>query len=226
MKISLLGGRTYLLCVMTMLLCSCTCPRPILRTQMTAETQQQCLLPFSGSPCRYIHAIEAVLPGRVQLTVIGITIIDPAADKIRAAIITLEGLVLFDASAAGENVTIHRALPPFDGREFALHLMQDVRFIFVPPAGTHISSGMIDNGATICRYEGAGGMTVDVIVHRDQTWEIEQYKGCRKPLRRVSGHALKNGVPGIIELSTHKPRTYSLRLELISVEPVSSGEIQ
>ena len=190
---------------------------------MTAETQQQCLLPFSGIPRRYIHAIEAVLPGRVQLTVIGITIIDPAADKIRAAIITLEGLVLFDASAAGENVTIHRALPPFDGREFALHLMQDVRFIFIPPAGTHISSGMIDNGSTICRYEDADGMTEDVIVHQDRTWEIEQYKGCGKPLRRLRSRSLKNGVPDLIELSAHK---YVLRLELISAEQVLPGAVQ
>ena len=208
---------------MTMLLCSCTCPRPILRTQMTAEIQQQCLLPFSGTPRRYIHAIEAVLPGRVQLTVMGITVIDPAADKIRAAIITLEGLVLFDASAAADNVTIHRALPPFDGREFALHLMQDVRFIFIPPAGTLSSSGMIDNGSAICRYEGADGMMVDVIVHHDQTWEIEQYKGCGKPLRRLKSYSPKNGVPDLIELSVHKPRRYALRLELISAEPLLPG---
>lgn len=193
---------------------------------MSTVNQDRCLLPFPDIPRRYIHAIEAVLPTSVHLTVMGVTIINPAAESIRVAVMTLEGLVLFDVSTVASQTTIHRALPPFDGQEFVLYLMQDIRFMFFPPAVALSSSGILDNGATICRYVGDEGMTVDVIVHQDQTWEIEQYKGCRKPLRRVSGHALKNGVPGIIELSTHKPRTYSLRLKLISAEPVLPGEAQ
>ncbi len=172
------------------LLLACAGPRHILPEPVNPAL---CRLPFTSTSCRYIHSLDAELPGGVRMTVMGVSVIDPAADTIQAAIMTLEGLLLFDATAVGGSMQVHRAVPPFDGPQFAEGLMRDVRFIFMFPAGAPATTGRLDDGSSVCRYQDTFGMTVDVIVHPGQGWEVEQYSAFGKKLRSLKIDALKNG---------------------------------
>jgi hypothetical protein len=180
-----------------------------------------CRLPFTSTSCRYVHSLDAELPGGTRMTVMGVSVIEPEADTIQAAIMTLEGLVLFDATASGSSLKVHRALPPFDGPQFADGLMRDVRFIFMFPAGAPKTTGRLDDGSSVCRYHDNFGITVDVIAHPDQGWEVQQYSAFGKKLRSLKIDALKNGIPGMLEFEAFSPKPYALHMKLISAETVT-----
>ena len=203
------------------LLPACAGPRHIRPGQVNPEL---CRLPFSSTGCRYIHGLDAELPGGARMTVMGVAVIDPEADTIQAAIMTLEGLVLFDAASKGGSLQVHRALPPFDVPQFAEGLMQDVRFIFMFPAREPKTTGRLDDGSSVCRYQDNFGVTVDVIIRSGQSWEVGQYSAKGKKLRGLKIGALKNGIPGRLEFEALSPRPYALHMKLISAEPVLPAE--
>jgi len=223
MKKNMLIGRLCVAAAAAVLLPACAGPRHIRPEPINPAL---CRLPFSSTGCRYVHSLDAELPGGARMTVIGVSVIDPAADTIQAAIMTLEGLVLFDATASGDGVQVHRALPPFDAPRFAEGLMQDVRFIFMFPAGAPKTTGRLDDGSSVCRYQDNFGMTVDVITHPGQGWEVEQYSVLGKKLRSLKIDPLKNGVPGMLEFEALSPKPYALHMKLISAEPVASGDVK
>ncbi len=205
-----------------LLLPACAGPRHI---RPVPVNTQLCRQPFSSTACRYIHRLEARLPGGGRMTVMGISVIDPAADRIQAALLSLEGLTLFDATEAGQQVQVHRAVPPFDGPEFAMALLRDVRFIFMPPSGAPSAAGILDDGSTICRYHDEGGGAADVIALPKGGWEIEQHSASGTKLRSVKISPLKNGYPAVLAFEAFRPRPYGLHMELISAEPViADGE--
>jgi len=203
---------------------SCTRIRPIKSVDFSELNPKVCLQPFFITPYRFIHTIEAELPGGSQMMLIGITVIDPVVGKYRSAIMTIEGMVLFDASC-DNTVFIYRALPPFDNKHFANSMMDDVQFIYFPPQGTLRTFGNLDDGSTICRYYGEDTKIVDVILHPDHSWEIEQYSSYRKIVRKVKAMSIQDRIPSVIELSVQRSQKYFLRMKLISAEPVPSGEI-
>lgn len=157
--------------------------------------------------------------------VLGVTVVDPASKSIRSAIMTIEGFVLFDAQYE-KKLYVHRALPPFEGKDFAEYIMEDIRLVFLPPEGRLSDAGLLEDGSTICRYEEKHGKIMDVIVHRDDTWEIGTYRNRYKQLRKVSAFPLRDGIPAILELTAFESGHYSLRLNLISAEPASFEETQ
>ncbi len=59
---------------------------------------------------------------------------------------TIEGFVLFDAEA-GETLTVHRAVPPFDAPAFAAALAEDIRLAFFSPGGEPAAWGEGEEGA-------------------------------------------------------------------------------
>ena len=221
MHAAIVCGRWPVISIIMVLCMACTCVRPIMPPDSSgALSTESCLLPFPTSPYRFIHAVEAAPPGGARIMMVGVTMIDPAASTIRSVIMTIEGLVLFDAGY-DKSITIHRALPPFDNKHFAGYMMEDVRLMYFPPQGTRSASGMLNDGSTICRYTSGDNVIVDVIIHQDHTWDIEHYAGCGKPVRTVKARLLQDGFPGVIELSIQKPQKYFLRLKLISAEPLS-----
>jgi len=134
-------------------------------------------------------------------------------------------LVLFDATTSSGTIQVQRALPPFDSPQFANGLMQDVRFIFTFPAGSPKVTGILDDGASVCRYQDTLGKTLDVVVHPGNGWVIEQYSRFGKKLRSLRFDTLKNGIPNMLEFEAFGPKSYALHMRLLSVEPVSPDTI-
>ena len=215
------AGRWCALAAAVAFMLACAGPRHIRSEPVNPAL---CRLPFTSTSCRYIHSLDAELPGGGRMTVMGVSVIDPAADTVQAALMTLESLTLFDATAAGDRVEVHRSVPPFDGQEFAGALMRDVRFIFMFPAGPLTASGTLDDGSSVCRYRESEGKTVDVIVHPGQGWEVEEFSALLKKLRSLKISALKNGYPAELDFEALSPKPYALHMRLISAEPVAPGD--
>jgi hypothetical protein len=185
------------------------------------DTIQRCHQPFLTTAYRFIHAIEVELSGTGAGTVIGVTVFDPTSGSIHSVIMTIEGFVLFDARYEKE-IHVNRAVPPFGTEQFAGRMMEDVSLIFLAPQGRLSDAGMRKDGATVCRYYGNKGIIEDVIVYKDDSWEIGTYTDNYERLRQVKVTSVHDGIPGMVELNAFGFREYSLRMKLISAEPVTA----
>ena len=227
MKGVMLPKRWFVILMLTFLLLSCS-RLPVIKpadSSAVKDTIQRCHLPFLTIPYRFIHAIEVELSGGGVGTVIGVTVFDPPSGSIHSVIMTIEGFVLFDARYEKE-VLVKRAVPPFDKEQFSGRMMEDVSLIFLAPHGRLSDAGMLEDGSTVCRYYGNKNIIEDVIVYKDDSWEIGTYTENYERLRKVTAFSVRDKISGIIELNAFGFREYTLRLKLISAEPVTPEEMR
>lgn len=222
MKAFVVPGRWVIIVTMMALIISCARLPVIEPVGLAAmpDTRERCRRPFLDSSYRFIHSIEVSFPGGRRGTVVGITLVDPSEKTVHSVIMTIEGFVLFDARYEKE-VRVNRALPPFNAEQFAGYMMDDVRLMFLAPEGKLADAGVLADGSTACRYHGNKGTTVDVVVHKDDSWNIETYSNSNELLRKIRAVEVRNGIPNMVELHGFGFREYTLRLKLISAEAVS-----
>ena len=91
----------------------------------------------------------------------------------------------------------------------------------MPPEGQPARTGTLDDGAVICRYWGKEHPILDVIVHRNGSWEIVAYSESEELRRRISAGSIRNGVPETVELKAYEAWDYTLRMRLISAEKIN-----
>ena len=150
----------------------------------------------------------------------GATLIDPKAVAVHSVIMTLEGFVIFDG-AYDQDVHVDRAVPPFDKPQFAKNMLKDVRLMYLAPERRPVKVGFLEDGAVICRYTGNDNPIMDVIVHRDGSWEIHTYSESEELRRRIRAGSVRNGIPETVELNGYEAWDYTLQMRLISAEPVA-----
>jgi hypothetical protein len=183
-----------------------------------------CGYPFPKGNWQFIHSIEATMPGGTA-SVIGITDISSDLETIHCIIVSIEGLVLFDGVYEGE-IVINRGIQPFDSREFAEGLMNDIRMVFFRPVGELTGTGILRNGSHVCRYTNDTLTIVDVIIDPDHDWEIRQYRNgnlnrsVKAYLKERAIDGVQKAFPGRIELSADQDPGYALTLRLIRAEPL------
>jgi len=171
------------------------------------------------------------MPGGRNATVIGITDISSDLETIHCIIMSIEGLVLFDGVYKGD-VVINRGIQPFDSKEFAKGLMNDIRMVFFPPVGELTDTGIMRNGSHVCRYMNDATTIVDVIIDPDHNWQIRQYRNgnLNRSVKAYLNEKAIDGVqktfPGRIELSVNEAPNYSLTLRLIRAEPLSPDAVK
>ena len=154
---------------------------------------------------------------------LGITRISPENRSIWAVMMTLEGMVLFDALNNG-NLVINRAIPPFDSKFFAKGLMEDISLIFFQPEHTKIEIGLSEAGEIVCRYHSTEGVITDVAIGQKDTVTINRYDHNRsyRSVRLYSRDTQDN--PSIfrrVELIALKPAKYKMDLDLLEAEPLN-----
>lgn len=188
-----------------------------------ARITQSCLDPFPGGRWQFVHSIEAKMPGGRSGFLTGVAVVSPLERSFRCAVLTLEGLSVFEAEW-GPGLVVHRAVAPFDSRPFAEGLVEDLQLLFFPPPGSPSESGLLADGAALCRYRGPGGEAVDVVSRGGGRWEIRRYARDLS-LARVASLApgKKNhpqGIPGRIELTAYGAQSYKLVMELVEAVPI------
>lgn len=165
------------------------------------------------------------MPGGRNASVIGITDISSDLETIHCIIVSIEGLVLFDGVYGGE-VVINRGIQPFDSKEFAKGLINDIRMVFFRPVGELTGTGVLSNGSHVCRYRHDAMTIVDVIIDPNHDWEIRQYRdgnlsrSVKAYLNEKAIDGVQKTFPGRIELSVNEAPNYALTLRLIRAEPL------
>ncbi len=179
-----------------------------------------CPSPFLLEKNRFIHAIEVHMGGKPKTSLIGVTLVDPVSRTFSCAIMSTEGMVLFEASSGPDGVKVIRALPPFDTTAFVSDLMDDMELIFLAPAGVLTRKGVFAEGEIVCRWHKEQGGWVDVLAYRDGRIQIRRYSefGALQRTVKLDGNA-KNAHASI-ELQAIEFMNYTLIMTLIESEAV------
>jgi hypothetical protein len=179
-----------------------------------------CPSPFLKSKYRFIHTIEIRMAGDAQSAIIGVTEADPSTGVLSCAIMTAEGMVLFEGESGPDGLKIRRALPPFDSENFAKNMMEDIKLIFFTPDGIIHDRGYLPDGAAVCRYLGKNGDWIDVIAVKSKGMEIKRYSSSGSLTRHVRFNKTGNHIYQSIELQANEQFNYSLLMTLIEDQPV------
>lgn len=210
-----------LLCLIgSLLLVSCAALPAIRPVADLAGKNIICPSPFLTGKIRLIHAIEVRAAGQVQTVMIGVTITDPVTRTISCALMSAEGVALFEAVSGPDGLKVSRALPPFDAADFARKMMDDIELIFLAPQGALTEKGISATGETVCRRHKEPDGWIDVLEGRDGAIHIHRYSegGCLQRSVTLAG-GLANPY-STIDLQASERVDYSLMMTLIESETV------
>ena len=211
------------LLILTIFLLSCqTLPSINSPVSPTEEKNLTCPSPFLKERYRLVHAIETRVAGKTQSAVIGVTLADPDTRLVSCAIMTAEGMVLFEAESGHGMLKVKRALPPFDSMDFAKNMIEDIKLIFFAPDGKIQKKGHLPDGATACRYREENGDRIDVITDKSEGIAMKRYTSAGILKRHVIFHKTTANIYQSIELQANETFNYSLLMTLIESEPVKS----
>jgi len=213
----------FFLTILLICLTGCTVAVPPRLEELSIEAGDQlhdCASVFPEGNWQFAHSIDFTMGNGAGTPVIGVTSL--TGDDIDVALVTVEGLTLFDAAFYRDGTTdVRRAVPPFDGPDFASGLIRDIRAIFQPPAGS-MTMGQIAGDTEVCRYSEAHGRVVDVIADMGDCWQIKSYNSDQKLDRAITGRSCKQKgsylIPDYLELTTYGQIGYTLKLTLITAD--------
>jgi len=193
-------------------------PLTPLAADRKAAVVEECGRPFLQKGYRLVHAMETVMPGGASGTAIGVMTADPGKGTFRTVFMTIEGMVLFDVEA-GETLTVHRAVPPFDAPAFAGGLAQDIRLAFFHPGGEPAAWGAGEEGTPVCRFDRADGSLVEVRTAEAGEVSIRLYGAGQELRKRVTmARPKRPGLADTLEIRGGDWLTYTLRLRLLESE--------
>lgn len=213
----------YLPVLLFVLVACAAVPQPRLPELTAAEDGQgkdACAAVFPKGKWQFAHAIDFAMRDGSGTPVIGVTSL--TGNDIDCALITVEGLTLFEAAFHHDgSIEVRRAVPPFDGPEFAKGLIGDIRAIFQPPTG-RMRIGQIAGTTSVCRYVDVGGSVVDVLPDVGDCWQIKSYTSDLKMDRSIVGRSCREKgsslIPDYLELKTYGQTGYTLKMTLITAD--------
>jgi len=179
-----------------------------------------CSRMFPRKPWQYVHALHFRLADGGKGSGLGVVALEH--ESMRCALMTVEGLTLFEASATADGqVKVSRALPPFDARGFAQGLMRDLRTLFFVPPGS-LRQGRLEDGRLVCRY-ATPQLITDILPQEDGCWQVHLYTGRvdTGSIETRSCHVVDSVlVAETMELMVPGPLGYTIHLRLLSAEPL------
>lgn len=205
------------------LLCSCSSLPPmnpvVSPLDRDMATKSQTLFP-TGT-WQLVHAIEAVPPNGEKMVFTGVSVVSDSPPSLRCVLMTQEGFVLFEGVYEKE-LTIRRALPPFDKPGFAEGLIDDVRLVLMKPDSAPADCGRFDDASLGCRYREPAGRTTDIAMTADGSWLIRRYNASGRLTRTVTAASPGKGrridgvfFPDWTKLTCHGMLGYTLTLTLV-----------
>jgi len=207
--------KKILFLLLSVLLVSCQ-TLPLIRAfSPDIERSFACPFPFPRGNYRLVHAIESRMPANQRSSVIGITLIDPLSRSLSCAIMTAEGMVLFEAQENRGELMIKRALSPFDSVALTQNMIEDIKLIFLAPQGTLQSRGYLSDGSTVCRYREENGDRIDLIENKSNDMQIRRYSSSGTLKRHVNFTDKRKNMYQRIELTANEIYDYSLTMNLI-----------
>ena len=173
---------------------------------------------FLDRPCRMVHSIEARFGSR-SMYVLGVTVADPFQRTLDSAILTIEGLVVFEARYADGTVTIRRSIDHFKSQDFAMAMMKDIMLIFFPPEYSSMTTGRGINNTMICRYYIENDI-LDIELTGLKAWSKKLYRD-KKLIKEITASDLsEQGLTKKLVLESRAGTDYTLHMNLIEAEAV------
>lgn len=215
------------LLILTIFLLSCQ-TLPLINSSVSPAEEKAftCPSPFLKEKNRLVHAIEIRVAGKTQSAIIGVTLADPNTRLVSCAIMTVEGMVLFEAESGPSALRVDRALPPFDSMDFAKNMIEDIKLIFFAPEGKIQKKGNLPDGTTACRYHKENGDWIDVITDKSEGIAIKRYTSDGILKRQIKFDKTSANIFQSIELQANETFNYSLLMTLIEAEPVKNELLQ
>lgn len=179
--------------------------------------ETDCQSHFPQGRWQLVHNIGARLHGGKQATFTGVVVLSTRDQSIHCVLLTLEGMVLFEAVDDGQKTAVRRAFGPFDNDHFAQGVMADIRFLFFKPEGLLIATGTYGDGTPGCRYQGPGETIVDLVELADGGWRMRQYDGRGTELRRMTADRVDSrGIsPRMVIDAGSGRQSYRLSMDLV-----------
>lgn len=204
---------------------SCSAVTPLPRTPVSDPyLREKCASGGAPRLFRAVHTITATIHGRSS-AFIGVTIADIPGDRIRATLLSVEGMVLLDAVDNHGIVTVYQALPPFDTVAFAQGLFRDIRFLFFPAPGTLVRATAGQDGTVSCTW-----LDADQAVEKTET---ASGKEIVKEYTTENGHVVRRvellppldkGFFKRIRMTSYGAAGYSLSFDLLEAEPLERDD--
>lgn len=188
---------------------------------LALEQRAVCSSVFVQKSTRFIHSIEARAAGKAQAVMIGVTLLNPQTRTVSTAIISAEGLSLFEATSVAGKLKVGRALPPFDAPDFARNMMRDIDLIFLAPQGTITAQGVGADGRAVCRWHQNRSGWVDISRNGEGQYRIERYTEGGRRERNVTITAGAGSSYAAIDLQASELVSYHLLMTLIESEAVT-----
>ncbi len=212
----------FLLSVFFLFSCSTL---PFIQSSVVPSREQSftCPSPFLKKPYRLVHTIETRMAGKTRNVIIGVILIDPVTRSLSCAVLTAEGMVLFEAESTPEQLNVTRSLPPFDSKSFAENMVEDIRLVFLEPQGKLQDRGYLSSGERVCRYQTANGDWIDVTQTEALKAEIKRYSSSGTLKRHITFDVAGNDTYQRIELQAKETFDYSLMMTLIEAQPVNNN---
>ncbi len=193
---------------------------PIARATSEAEPQilRQCSSIFPPGPWQATHVIEASLPLGNETSLIGVVAAARNPSEFQTALVTEEGIVLFDAVYRSGTVETRRAVPPIDPNGFGRAMIGDIRLLLFKPRGALTEVGQLKTGESVCRWRD-GDETVDVIVSGGRVVRLLRFDSGSLARAVKVGETDARGLPSEAWLETTGMIGYSLHLKLLEFAP-------
>jgi hypothetical protein len=180
-----------------------------------SRIEADCQSHFLQGRWQLVHTINARLYGGRVAALTGVIVLSTADASIHCVLMTLEGLVLFEAESHG-RVSVKRALGPFSNDNFARGVMDDIRFLFFAPEGGIIAAGRFEGDTDGCRFQAARRRTVDLVERPDGGWRMQQDDSFGNPLRTVTADPPDStGISHRLTLDAHGRHAYRLSMTLV-----------
>lgn len=219
--------KSYWFCLSALLFLMVACAAekhpgpPELASAAYALEENACTDIFPSGSWQFVHSIDFSMADGAGSTVVGVITLNEK--DIECALVTLEGLTLFEAVFYHDKtMAIGRAVPPFDKPGFARGLFRDVRMIFLPPPGALLQTGRSPGGTAVCRYGSPGQGVVDVLPGADNCWQIKSYTPELAPDRWLIGRSCRkigsSPVPDYLELQSLGRNGYTLKMKMIRAD--------
>jgi hypothetical protein len=179
--------------------------------------EMDCRSHFPQGRWQLVHTIRARFYGGRQATFTGVVVLSTHNESIHCVLMTVEGMVLFEAVDDRHSITVKRAFGPFENPDFAQGVMADIRFLFFMPEGGLITAGAINDGTRTCRYQGQGRTIVDLMEPSGGGWAMHQYDAHGKLLRRAVADAVNSqGIASRMGIDAGSGRhAYHLSMDLV-----------
>ncbi len=184
----------------------------------------RCTSVYPRKSFRAVHTIDASMPMGKSSSMMGASQVDTKRRTLRAVLVSIEGLTLFDATSTRGVLRVHRAIAPFDDMDFARGLINDVSLVLLAPAGKLEKLGEDSHGRLVCRYAGADGSRLDLIPAVGSSSTLVRVYDPDAVLVRTAEFFDASGPLGLakkVVLRAPGLVGYELSLSLLGAEPIS-----